>query len=516
MICDDHEVTDDWNMTRNFCSAVYGSDLGRRIVQNALVAYSLCQAWGNTPEQFDDTATGEPAGLYLLRLLDSNGRVYETQPKIPQLVGVHDDATMQQQPIEYGVYHEGLDAGPTVNVDGKDCPKWSIDYHYTIEGFAHQIIVTDSRTWRSHPRGGDEPPDLIRSFAFKPQIDDAPPLGERLLMVVVTTNMPPIASERWATDHPTTIGMFNGRYASDLYDSWELPSLPFDSMVVHLSSHLSASATDPIAGRIVTMSGDVHFSYAARLQYWAKARLGDQTPRAAKVVFAQLVASAIKNESWKTRALHRGGYEGVLHDGAKGWAERKFVPDWVPEGYAGWNTRSGSLGLDDRTDDETVGWEIVGGQGEGYVVASSNHPTVKITTDEDADEDNTHLYTAPDYHYRLDYLAPQSRGHYPDAPPPLGTVSGSATVVERTNALAKYKKAANAYLNYTQTKVYGKEIVGLNNLAELTFHWGKGDDKKVYHTVRWQQDDKVWWVQYEVSLALDDTTNYPMITAEGE
>ena len=44
MICDDHEVTDDWNMTRRFCQDVYGDPLGVRVVQNALTAYSLCQA----------------------------------------------------------------------------------------------------------------------------------------------------------------------------------------------------------------------------------------------------------------------------------------------------------------------------------------------------------------------------------------------------------------------------------------------------------------------------------------
>src|SRR5208282_2045021 len=61
MILDDHDVTDDWNMTIKFCNAVYGSDLGRRVVQNALVAYALCQLWGNTPEQFQADPANNPA-----------------------------------------------------------------------------------------------------------------------------------------------------------------------------------------------------------------------------------------------------------------------------------------------------------------------------------------------------------------------------------------------------------------------------------------------------------------------
>jgi hypothetical protein len=69
MIFDDHEITDDWNMTLNFCKAVYGSKLGLRIVQNGLVAYALCQHWGNCPEQFR-SATSISAGEKLLLLLD--------------------------------------------------------------------------------------------------------------------------------------------------------------------------------------------------------------------------------------------------------------------------------------------------------------------------------------------------------------------------------------------------------------------------------------------------------------
>ena len=52
MIFDDHEVTDDWNMTRRICTGIYGSDLGLRVVQNALTAYAVCQHWGNVPDDF--------------------------------------------------------------------------------------------------------------------------------------------------------------------------------------------------------------------------------------------------------------------------------------------------------------------------------------------------------------------------------------------------------------------------------------------------------------------------------
>lgn len=50
MIFDDHDVTDDWNLTRSWEEQVYGNALSKRIVGNALSAYFLCQGIGNPIE----------------------------------------------------------------------------------------------------------------------------------------------------------------------------------------------------------------------------------------------------------------------------------------------------------------------------------------------------------------------------------------------------------------------------------------------------------------------------------
>jgi len=54
MIFDDHDVTDDWNLTRGWEESAYGHPFSRRIIGNALIGYWLCQAWGNAPQQFDE------------------------------------------------------------------------------------------------------------------------------------------------------------------------------------------------------------------------------------------------------------------------------------------------------------------------------------------------------------------------------------------------------------------------------------------------------------------------------
>ena len=53
MMFDDHDVTDDWNITHGWYDDVRQSDLGRRIVSNALAACWAFQSWGNDPDNFD-------------------------------------------------------------------------------------------------------------------------------------------------------------------------------------------------------------------------------------------------------------------------------------------------------------------------------------------------------------------------------------------------------------------------------------------------------------------------------
>ncbi len=51
MIFDDHDITDDWNLTADWERTAYGHPFSRRIIGNALLAYLLCQGWGNDPDR---------------------------------------------------------------------------------------------------------------------------------------------------------------------------------------------------------------------------------------------------------------------------------------------------------------------------------------------------------------------------------------------------------------------------------------------------------------------------------
>ena len=57
MIFDDHDVTDDWNLTAKWEETAYNNPLAKRILGNALFSYWLFQGWGNDPKQFDTSFT---------------------------------------------------------------------------------------------------------------------------------------------------------------------------------------------------------------------------------------------------------------------------------------------------------------------------------------------------------------------------------------------------------------------------------------------------------------------------
>jgi len=55
MIFDDHDITDDWNLSREWEQVAYGHPFSRRIIGNALIGYLVHQGWGNCPQAFDDS-----------------------------------------------------------------------------------------------------------------------------------------------------------------------------------------------------------------------------------------------------------------------------------------------------------------------------------------------------------------------------------------------------------------------------------------------------------------------------
>ncbi len=71
MMFDDHDITDDWNLSAQWEETAYGHPFSKRIIGNALLAYLLCQGWGNQPQVFGEllsqtqALTGQAQGNHL-------------------------------------------------------------------------------------------------------------------------------------------------------------------------------------------------------------------------------------------------------------------------------------------------------------------------------------------------------------------------------------------------------------------------------------------------------------------
>ncbi|AFU57798.1 hypothetical protein Ngar_c08560 [Candidatus Nitrososphaera gargensis Ga9.2] len=74
MIFDDHEITDDWNITREWQENVKGSKCGKQVVANGLAAYWAFQGWGNDPALYSSDFIGK-----IVEFLGKNGEPTEAE-----------------------------------------------------------------------------------------------------------------------------------------------------------------------------------------------------------------------------------------------------------------------------------------------------------------------------------------------------------------------------------------------------------------------------------------------------
>ena len=423
--------------------------------------------------------------------------VYHTfDGELRRRVGIHDAATLAGR-HPYGVFH---DLSPMVTVEGVRVSSTSIVFHFTVEGPSHQVIVTDTRTWRTFPFAGlERHPELMDENGVTAQFTtNVPGLGDRLLLVVVTTNCPPIPSVREAAFLGAAGNYWVGKkagatyyklkkflYDNDLNDSWEFPDRSLDRLLVAITNKFP-TIDGVLTGQAVFMSGDVHFSFASRLAYWADVqRLGDAPglPKRVKAVFGQLVASALKNEKGATRGLQKAGYGYT----PKEWQQHVT---WThdPTGYVGWNLPPAAPARKVRR----LKPGII--RSANTFTVDGDQPTLvaQIVT---VNNDIT-LDVKPDYRYRLDYLPTAVTGQTFDPSSSLGQIWPA----NRNDAAKSYANASRAHRDLIDSGASLPEVIGFNNISEVTFIWHRADGspatsvndaqaitRRVLHTLRWQQ-----------------------------
>lgn len=149
MIFDDHDITDDWNLSAKWEATAYGHPFSRRIVGNALVGYALCQAWGNDPDTFTD-------------VLDEADRLFATAGTtgtLGQTLADSGAANAVDVDVEASAGNAAAASGHARPDSMLDCRRQDAligrllgfgRWHYTVRT-TPALIVLDTRThrWRS-------------------------------------------------------------------------------------------------------------------------------------------------------------------------------------------------------------------------------------------------------------------------------------------------------------------------------------------------------------------------------
>ncbi len=230
-ICDDHDVTDDWFLDGAWCKRVLASPLGKRVVRNALLAYCLFQAWGNTPDQFE-----EANGKALLDAIDG-WRGDESDPRAATIAEI-----------------TGLPASFDEGSGELPHSERALRWYYTIPGPRHHTIVMDTRTQRLY-RSPKEFPGLLSPGAMQRQIIDAARKDAEVTMIISAAPVLGVgfleAIQFWSRLR------FRDNYAFDR-EAWNLEWGTFQTFLSTVSA----------LKRVVFLSGDVHYAFGASLEYW--------------------------------------------------------------------------------------------------------------------------------------------------------------------------------------------------------------------------------------------------------
>lgn len=228
-IFDDHEVTDDWYLTRAWAERVLAAPLGRRTIANGLAAFAIVHAWGNTPAHFEPGKAGA-------RILDRLRGQGQPDSEIEADLGM---------PLE-----AGRELSP---------PAGSLPWHFRLQTPVVDLRTLDTRTMRSFPLEDEHGlPDLLSKRALEEQLSDLRGLP---VLVVPSPMAPPprTQSERFFVQVlcvmkflPTIVRKV---YRPDRGDDWQPTSELFERILEILPE------------RWVCLGGDTHLAYGAEVDY---------------------------------------------------------------------------------------------------------------------------------------------------------------------------------------------------------------------------------------------------------
>ena len=428
MIFDDHEITDDWNLTGRWLTRVYSKKPGQAIIRNGMIAYGLFQGWGNDPSAFK---TGNNKDF-----LDQAEALFAGAGPFP--VG----ATNRIDEI--------------LGFPGAGADKRAV-WHYAVDGPRHRVVVLDTRTLRDTGGPASTRPPKLLGGTLGDQLADGPLTDGRELLIVVSA--PPVLGptlfDKVLQPLASTVKDMSNAIGSMLKDDAFDPCKKLKSVLEftdgdeqrdvegwagdegHQEALLKKLATYPKA---VILSGDVHYSSSLTLDYW---RNGVAAP--SRIV--QLTCSGARNgwpmaieSQFRKSAVFQNLLGGVLVERVAWNGEAKItLPDnaRVGPGRRGRMKRSPSLL-------PVIGWPA-----------------------------GTTMSDPPDWRWRLKLVRDIRTGGQNGAPPDPPTMSPD---VDPDTSFAGYVEAVkrHALLTIQQPRLL-RTMMFLSNIGLVSFKPDGGD-----------------------------------------
>ncbi len=462
MTFDDHDFTDSWSITYRWTRGVLDSPYGRIHMRNAILAYALCQGWGNRPDDFEPGQPGadlfEAARLWIA----NGGDSVDAETTLTALVGPN-----EPEPVGDGTYQ----LTPPV-------PPAALRWDYVIDYPTHRIMSLDGRTHCGYADAGNALVGIIGPTVVADQIP-------------VVDNPPPIT---FAISGAPVVGYGFLEAGQELTAKLLWPSLGnAEEWVYHLPAQQSLLARLAHAGapgttlaglpgrrtRIVMLSGDVHFGYTARLQYWGERPYGHATQSPVDMVVAQLVASAFKNERPQTDSWHRDGMSAFEGPSTDRWS---VGPAYISQGL-GWSNDSGA--------DVQVGMRAQPFNHPAVPVRISGRNQVRYTSP-DSDYAITSVTVPPDFAFRADWVV-DPRFYTLDKPgeipvEELEEIELDIELHDPNDAnVAQSVEVLDGMIESRLARIAGASIVGRNQFGEITLTYRDGEPVAVTHGIYWRE-----------------------------
>jgi hypothetical protein len=414
MIFDDHEVTDDWYLHKDWYDRVRIKPLGIRLMRNALTAYAVFQDWGNQPNSYD---SGVGASVLTAAKSWTTGS-FDPTGRLESLLDV---------------------TGPPGKV-GSRCV-----WDYEIPGAEHKVIVLDTRTWRQYPlapAGNKQtrPAALIdmslSDDVLKRQLDDRKPQITVEPMTTIVISPAPVQGYPFVEQDLQPIGVALAGEETLDNEPWLANTAAYQILLKRLARF----------GRVVILSGDVHYAFSSHTAYFDERSSNPSDHVAARLV--QFCSSASKNEGTITLPPH---LKDVLlgESEAEGWMGFSEPP---PVEKSAVMFQMVNLAAPLRK------YQILRALDETPSVLPSNGwGPIKPTT------------AMPKWRYRIIYLHDER----PDKDRLPDTISSGIDVSGRP--LKTEVKWARRQLYSLLQGGLGREAVGANNIGELKFEWDEPD-----------------------------------------